>query len=53
MTSIDSINCDLDFELDGKNFGNLELSGGARVRRRRHLSLVAAEMEREDVLAIS
>jgi predicted deacylase len=26
MTSIDSINCDLDFELDGKKFGNLEFS---------------------------
>jgi predicted deacylase len=26
MTSIDSITCDLDFELDGKKFGNLEFS---------------------------
>ena len=53
MTSIDSINCDLEFELDGKNFGILELSGGARVRRGSHLFLIVAEMEREDVLTIS
>jgi predicted deacylase len=26
MTSIDSISCDLEFELDGKKFGNLEFS---------------------------
>lgn len=26
MTSIDSITCDLDFELEGKHFGNLEFS---------------------------
>ena len=26
MTTIDNINCDLDFELDGKHFGNLTLS---------------------------
>jgi hypothetical protein len=26
MTSTDKISCDLDFELDGKHFGNIELS---------------------------
>jgi predicted deacylase len=26
MTTIDSINCDLDFDLDGKQFGNLDFS---------------------------
>ena len=26
MTSIDRITCDLDFELEGKQFGNLEFS---------------------------